>query len=161
MKSVTSARWLVLRRLYEVHGISLAELALVSARAETTIKRRARKEGWSAEGEETYAAKNTLHLAGQLADVVRHQLDALNQGGEITAAAEKQIRMLTSLIGSLNKARQMSLQADPADNDIKNGKMHEARNAGEDILALRADLEAFIEQIGEEPADPCLSGGLE
>ena len=43
----------------------------------------------------------------------------------------------------------------------RGGEINEAGHAGEDILALRSNVEAFIVSIGEEEPDPEISGAIE
>lgn len=157
----SDARWPVLRRLYEAHGIPFEDLAPASDKPLSTIENRAIKDGWVAGGEDEYVVKNIRHLIGKLSALVRKQLDELQKGGEVSEAADKQIRMLTSFLTSLNKAHQLALQLEQNGVLNKDTLSDEAAFAGEDILALRAGVEAFIVSLGEEEIDPQISGEAE
>lgn len=155
MKFSSRQRWNALRCLHVKHAVSHRTLAIVSNLKLATIVRRATRENWQP-GNQLKSSQigNLIDGIGQLID---SHAQTLNETGEITIKAERQVRLYTSLINALNKMPQIGRPAGKPGKHNQEAGNNEFRHAGEDILALRADIEAFVIGIGEEEPDPAIS----
>lgn len=154
-------RWSMLRQLHEIHAIPLEFLAIASNLKQATIARRAKIEIWQPGGQGGFDLNSINNLVGDLAMKAKNQFDEMTRGGKKTEVAEKQLRISSTLISTINKFLQTSLQMQQSNDQQRGNGADEAGNSGEDILALRADVEAFIVSIGEEECDPQISDGVE
>jgi len=161
MNFASRERWPVLRQLHEVYAIPFAQLAIASDYKPATIARRAKKECWSPGAQGGFDLDAINNLVGDLATKARAQFDQLVQGGKKAEAAEKQLRISSTLISTIIKFMQAGLQVQQNKQQIRGKNPDEPGNTGEDILALRADVEAFIVSLGEEECDPQISGKAE
>ncbi len=157
----SSERWPVLRQLHEVYAISFGQLAIAANKNEGTIARRAKREGWLSGGQGSFDLNAINNLVGDLMTKANSQIDEIIRGGDGAEVAEKQLRISSALILAANKFLQTRMQLQKNNTQKQDDGADEAGNAGEDILALRADVEAFIVSIGEEECDPQISGEIE
>ncbi len=161
MNYSSSERWAVLRELYETHGIPLEVLAVAGDKQSSTIANRAEKDNWSRNGEDAYSYKHTIGLISRFAGQANGRLSELDENGMLMPEAEKHLRTLTSIITALNKSLQVDLQLRQNADQRQEMDTDAAGNSGEDVLALRQDVEAFLVSIGGEEVDPAISGEID
>jgi hypothetical protein len=154
-------RWPLLRDLHEIHGIPLEFLAIVANKQVLTIENRAIKDGWLSGGQGRFDLNTINNLVGHLAIRSGQQSKKLAHGEELSETDEKHMRILSASVSLINKFLQTKLQLEQNEDQKRGNEVGEHGQAGEDILAIRADVEAFIVSIGEEEADPQLSGDVE
>ncbi len=154
-------RWPMLRDLHEIHGIPLEFLAIVSNKQISTIENRATKDGWLSGGQGRFDLNTINNLVGHLAIRSSQQSKKLADGEELSETDEKHMRILSASVSMINKFLQTKLQLEQCEIQKRGNEIGENGHAGEDILAIRADVEAFIVSIGEEEIDPQVSGNSE
>ena len=147
-------RWPMLRDMHEIHGIPLEFLAIVSDKQASTIENRAEKDGWLSKGQGTFDLNTINNLVGHLAIRSSRQSEKLARGEELSEVEEKNMRVLTGSISVINKFMQTKLQLEQFEQQKRDNEIGKNGTAGEDILAIRADVEAFIDALGDEKADP-------
>ncbi len=157
MEYTSEERWPMLRDLHEIHGIPLEFLAIASGKQVGTIENRAQKEGWLAEGQGTFDLNTINNLVGHLAVRSSRQSEKLSRGEELSEIEEKTMRVLTGSISVINKFLQTKMQLEQIEQQKRGNEIGENGSAGEDILAIRADVEAFIDALGDEEEDPQIS----
>ena len=161
MEYTSEERWPMLRDLHEIHGIPLEFLAIVSDKPVATLENRAKREAWLAGGQGTFDLNTINNMVGHLAIRSSRQSETLARGEELSEAEDKNLRVLTGSITVINKFLQTKLQLEQIEQQKRGNEIGENGTAGEDILAIRADVEAFIDALGSEESDPQLSGELE
>ena len=155
------ARWRVLRELFEAHGVPFETLALASGKATGTIENRAAKEKWCAGGCADFDLDSAAHLLGRFMKEITAIQEATAEEGGLAQETEQQLTRYNSAMTSMEKALRLHAQLKKNLQLKQELIADEATHAGEDILALRADVEAFLVSIGGEEADPEISGETE
>lgn len=157
MSFSSEERWPMLRDLHEIHGIPLEFLAIVSNKPVSTVENRAVKDGWLSGGQGRFDLNTINNLVGHLAIRSSQQSKKLAHGEELSESDEKHMRILSASVSLINKFLQTKLQLEQNEDQKRGNEVGENGHAGEDILAIRADVEAFIDTLGEEEVDPQIS----
>ncbi len=162
MNYSSEERWSALRQLYEVYAISAHILAVASNRSISAVERKAKNENWLRQGIETYEPDKLANLVSRLVMTAERLLNDLIDGKPITPKSEKYLQYILSIATTSQKS--LALQLELLKQSARSGNNRagdESAHTGEDILALRAEIEAFIDSIGEEEVDPALSADPE
>ncbi len=158
MNFSSEERWLAIRQLHEVHAVPIELLAIISGLKPATISMHARKGQWVGETQEKFDPRWLETLVGKLVTRAGQMLDELLGNVELSPASRIQLQSMSALAATLQKI--LVTQRGVVKNSARSGNhkaANEPTNTGEDILALRQDVEAFIDAIGEEEIDPQIS----